>query len=226
MRRTYPRALLLVPFIVACASTPGARPEASSAADHEAQARKHDAEMNDCKNQVPPLGSVCWSSVAQPSSDKVLERTEMHHKMAADHRAASATLRDAESRACAGISESDRDQSPFEHREDLVSVEPLFVHPVKSDGSQALGSAVGASLKFRALPGMTTEWLQRVIECHTARNAAMGYAMPEMKDCPLMLKGVTATVSSTGDGFAVAVRSDDVETAIEIQKRAKELAPQ
>ena len=69
----------------------------------------------------------------------------------------------------------------------------------------------------------TAEWLQRVIECHMARNAAMGYAMPEMSDCPLMLKGITATVASTGDGFSVAVQSDDAITANEIHKRTEAL---
>jgi len=42
--------------------------------------------------------------------------------MAADHRAAAQALRDAEGTSCGGIAESDRDVSPFDHREDITSV--------------------------------------------------------------------------------------------------------
>ena len=45
--------------------------------------------------------------------------------------------------------------------------------------------------------------------------------MPEMNDCPLSLRGVTATVTSTGRGFAIEVRSEDVGTATEIKRRAE-----
>jgi hypothetical protein len=70
---------------------------------------------------------------------------------------------------------------------------------------------------------MTAEWLQHVVDCHVARNASMGYAMPEMSDCPLMLKNATATVTSTGNGFAVTIRSDDMDTVREIRRRAEAL---
>lgn len=220
MRPTRRQMLLLIPIAIGCASTPGARPQDSSVAGHDSQARQHEAVMNDCKNQNPAPGSVCWSSLTHPSADEVVKRTEMHRRMAADHRAASAALRDAESRACVGIPESDRDESPFQHREDIVGVDPAYAPGSSKSGGQR---AIGATVKFRALPGMTAEWLQRVTDCHMARNAAMGYAMPEMSDCPLMLKDVTATVSSVGDGFAVAIRSDDVGTALAVQKRAEAL---
>ena len=82
---------------------------------------------------------------------------------------------------------------------------------------------VGSTVVFRALPGMTAEWLQRVVDCHVARSAAAGFDMPEMSFCPLELKDVKATVASTGDGFAVNVSSENPATVAEIQKRAQAL---
>jgi hypothetical protein len=63
--------------------------------------------------------------------------------------------------------------------------------------------------------------LQRIVDCHLARNAALGHEAPEMPDCPLVPKGVTGKVTATSDGFAVAVASDDSATAAEILRRAR-----
>ena len=45
--------------------------------------------------------------------------------------------------------------------------------------------------------------------------------MPEMGYCPLVPKGVEATVSSTRTGFAVDVTSDDSATVKGIIRRAE-----
>lgn len=47
--------------------------------------------------------------------------------------------------------------------------------------------------------------------------------MPEMGYCPLMLKDVTAAVSSTGSGFAITVAAKDSATAAEIWRRMQAL---
>jgi hypothetical protein len=85
--------------------------------------------------------------------------------------------------------------------------------------------AGGGRVVFRAVPGMTVEWLQQLVNCHLARAEAVGYSMPEMSYCPLMLKGVSAAVSATADGFAVEVTSDDPSTAAEIWRRVRALKP-
>jgi hypothetical protein len=82
---------------------------------------------------------------------------------------------------------------------------------------------MGAIITFRAVKGMTAQWLQRVVDCHLARNAALGHELPEMAYCPLVPKDVSAHVSATDTGFAVAVRSDDATTAAEILGRARSL---
>ncbi len=85
-------------------------------------------------------------------------------------------------------------------------------------------SVRGAVVTFHAVPGMTAEWLQRVVDCHVARNASMGFSMPEMPYCPLAVKGARGTVASTGNGFAVMVESDDSTAAQEILRRSQALA--
>jgi hypothetical protein len=44
-----------------------------------------------------------------------------------------------------------------------------------------------------------------------------------MPFCPLTTRGAQARVRSVGDGFAVAIRSDDAEASKEILKRAEAL---
>jgi hypothetical protein len=159
---------------------------------------------------------ACWSSNFNPTAEH-LDEAKKHRKMAADHRAASAALQDAEANACAGLSPDDRDMSPFAHRADLAGVEPLF-----GGGPYGKGAAIeGAVIGFRALPGMTGPLLQRLVNCHLARNAALGHNVPEMPYCALVPKGVRATVAATDTGFAVYVRGDDADTAREVLRRAK-----
>jgi hypothetical protein len=137
------------------------------------------------------------------------------------HREASEALLRAEAAACVGVAPEDRDVSPFRHREDIASASPL-PRPDTSQGAPALRGAV---LVFRPVPGLSTARLQRVIDCHLARNASLGpSAMPEMSYCPLAVAGAGATVSSAGDQLAVAVVSDDPAAAQEILRRARLLS--
>ena len=214
-----------------CAA-PGTAPQDMSAAQHEAMAKQEDSaaaghEVQHDPNAVEktehcPRGSSnpCWTSTANPTQ-KHASDAESHKEMAAKHRAAAAALAQAEATACSGIDAEDRDVSPFYHREDIVAVAP-FDRTV-SQGKQTRSVAAGATIKFRAVPMLTAEWLQHEVDCHLARAAAVGFKMPEMSYCPLALKGVKATVSSAGDGFLVQVASDDSNTAKEILSRAQAL---
>ncbi len=225
--------------IASCASTtPGAQPHDMGAAQHEAMASNEEKAAQQHASQYSPDASVktqrcgrggrvttgldegCWTSSTNPTAAH-LEDAEKHRKMAADHRAASQALRDAEARACGGISDEDRDESPFAHREDIISVEPLTVGT--TSGRSQSARMVGAVVTFRAVPGMTAQWLQRVVDCHLARNSALGHDVPEMPSCPLVPKDVTATVSATNAGFGVAIRAENAETANEVLRRAHAL---
>ena len=215
--------------LVACASTPGAQPADMSAVQHEQAAAAHEAQATPHAEQYQPGAQQgkttcdgkhpCWTSVSNPTQGH-LDDANKHRKMAADHRAAAQALRSAEAQACAGISDDDRDMSPFYHREDITSVQPAVV---QKTGKERGEQVVGAVVVFRAVPGLTAEWLQRIVECHIARNNALGNDMPEMPYCPLVPKGITAKVSSTGDGFAVTIESQDPNTAKEVLRRAQAL---
>jgi hypothetical protein len=216
--------------LIACASTPGARPSDMSAVQHEQAAASHEGEATPHAEQYSPAAQQatnhcdgkhpCWTSTSNPT-DLHLSDAKKHRRMAADHRAAGQTLRAAEAQSCAGISDDDRDISPFYHREEITSVQPANAPSPRGKGDP--GHVTGAVVTFRAVSGLTAEWLQRIVDCHIARNNALGNDMPEMPYCPLVPKGVTAKVSSTGDGFAVTIESQDPNTAQEILRRAQSL---
>jgi hypothetical protein len=212
-----------------------------SAAQHEREAEAHAATGETHAEQYDPsatttrercraraggaanagadIGDICWTSVTNPTQTHLRQAAE-HRRHAADHRAGSAALRDAEASACVGLSQEDRDMSPFDHAEDIASVEPLAELETSDAASRR---TAGAVVTFRAVPGMTAEWLQRVIDCHLARNASLGHVVPEMPNCPLVPNGAQARVSSTASGFAIAIRSADSATAREILSRAQRL---
>lgn len=222
----------------ACASTtPGSRPSEMSATSHEAEAKRHADQASTHSAQFDPKATereercrggraratsdTCWTSVTNPTSAH-LEEAERHRKMAADHRGGSKALQDAEASACAGLDADDRDTSPFDHREDIVKSEALqaTAPSVKGGSSQRV---LGASVTIKAVPGLTKEYLQRLVNCHLARNASMGFAMQEMASCPLSVKGASVTVESAGPSFRVDIRADDSQAAVEILRRAKSL---
>jgi hypothetical protein len=232
-------------LVAACAtSAPGAQPHEMSAEAHERAAEQH-AQAGDEHNAqfrpqqalerercapgrpLPRAGGsvaedVCWTSVHNPSAVHLWEAADHRHQ-AADHRAASADLRAAEAKACAGLDPDDRDMSPFQHTEDIVAVKPLVMSEFDARGRPPSERTLGALVTFRAVPGLSAEWLQRIVDCHLARNAALGHEVPEMPDCPLVPAGVEAHVSSAGKGFAVAVRSNNPKVAREILSRAERL---
>lgn len=230
------RLLLSSLLLTACAGrNPGARPHDMGATEHEATAATHDAEADAAAANYDPNATEtqrrcgggkgahpCWTVVTNPT-DAWLAEAEKHRKMAAEHRAASEALRAAEEAACAGLDEDERAISPFEWAaSDIASLEP---YTVQRGGKQPDDHLVGAVVTVRAVEGLTTEWLQRVAECHLARNAAVGHAIPEMPNCPLVPKGASVSVSSTGTGFSVAIRSSDDEAAADILARARRLTP-
>ena len=241
MTQSYRMTLLMLRLTVAGCATPGARPEDMSAAQHRRQAdfesgtaEKHQGQYEAtrttrerCRGRIDAARvgvdfyDICWSSVTNPTESHLGE-AEKYRRRAADHRAAAAALGETEERACSGVAPDDRDISPFEHHEDIAAVEPLTERV--GTGKVPVPRTTGVVVTFRAVPGLTTEWLQRVVDCHLARNVSLGHEMPEMPNCPLVPKGAEARVSSTGNGFAVAIRSDDPISAAEILARATRLS--
>lgn len=226
--------LLLPVMLAACGPAAGTQPHDLNVPEHEAAAAKEEQQAADHADQHDPnasaseercsagKGRVCWTVTSNPT-DEHAKTAEQHHHLAAQHRAASESLRQAEQHACAGLTDEDRDVSPFAHVADIRSVAPLKEERAVGKNKEAFEA--GATVVFQAAPGLTEEWLQRIVNCHLARNAAVGHDMAEMDYCPLVPRGVQAKVRSVGDGFAVDVRSDDAATAAEIWRRAQKLSP-
>ena len=200
----------------------------TTAARLDGKATKDEAEYDGfarngmCRGRMRSSEDVCWTSAVNPT-EPYLRHAEEHRREAATHRAAATTLRSAEAAACIGVGEVDRDVSPFDHVEDILRVEPLRGGVTRYlEAPQTEGVVV----VFRPLPGMTTPWLQHLIDCHLARNAALGNDRIRFKHCLLVPRGVDATVTKAADGFAVTIRAHDKETAEELFRRADLLVTQ
>jgi hypothetical protein len=161
-------------------------------------------------------GNQCLGNIGNITSEH-LRAAEEHRRHAAEHRAASKLLRDTEARACAGVAEEDRDVSPFFHGEDIVRVDALRAETPKGP------VPLGARIVFRPIPGMTVAWLQRIVDCHLARNSVLGLDTIDMDYCPLAMRNVTAHVIRVWDGLAVDVQSSDSAAAVRILARANAL---
>ncbi|HVY49013.1 MAG TPA: hypothetical protein VHB21_24150 [Minicystis sp.] len=223
-------SLLFVSF--ACASTPAPHAPAMGAAAHEAEAAAHERAAAEeaaafesslgrwrtrcLPNAVEGADVPCWTRRENPTQEH-LDRAAAQRRLAAEHRAAAQTLRDAEARACAGVPEGDLSTSPLQRSADILTVEPLL----SWGPPKPFGTLEGAAIVLRAVPGLTYDYMRQLVACHLARNAAMGFALPEMASCPLSVPGATATVEASDGGFRIEVRGDDAE---EILARAHRLA--
>jgi len=196
--------LALLLDVTACAASPGTRPDQNSVLGHEELARQHEAAARDL--------------VVHPTQD-VIKQWKSHMKMAARHHSAAQQLQAAEQHACAGLSPQERQLSPFGAPANVEGVDVLYEgFSLRSGGAPEIGAAV----RIRPSTGVTRKWLQRLVDCHLAQHASLGYPMPHMADCPLM-KGAVASVSSPAGGLAIAIRSEDRDVAAEIVRRAETL---
>ena len=222
---------------------PGTRPHEMSVAGHMSGARAEDSSADAHRSQYDPAltersercgggsatrlldaGGPCWTSVTNPTEAHV-RMAEQHRKVAAKHRAAAQALRDAEASACTGVSEYDRNVSPFAHREDIASVTPLTERVSGGKGVPPIERTFGARITFHDVPGLTVERLQGIVDCHLARNAALGHEAADMPYCPLVPNGVTAQVLQTESGhLTVEVRARDSRGAEDVWSRAAQLS--
>ncbi len=221
--------------LLACAPT-GTRPSDMSASQHEAMAAKEEAEAKEhaealdlrrtresCMAQAQtggPFADPCWRSFSAPEERQLLE-LDRHRVLAAAHRRAARQLRSTEDKACRGLAPHDRDTSPFAHTADILSVTTL--PPGVPDAALPRGASGGARVAFRPVPGLTLEGLQHLVACHLARNAELGFDMPEMSYCPLAIKGVSATAARAGDVLVVDLQSKEPDVIREIRRRAEAL---
>ncbi len=105
----------------------------------------------------------------------------------------------------------------------LESARPLYA--AASPGGNAAGGnysrLIGASIKLFAGKGFTAEWLDRALECHSARRVLGRIPATAIPDDPFWLPGrmVDIEVAATRDGFQVYIRGQNVKDAEEILAR-------
>ena len=75
----------------------------------------------------------------------------------------------------------------------------------------------GAQVFVRAEPGMSAAYLQRVVNCQASSGMGAG---------PLSVPGVTATVVEQGQHFVVQIVAPTLDSAKQVQERARALATQ
>jgi hypothetical protein len=221
--------VLALSLVAACgAPTNGA--VHPSAAQYQANAAREEVEAKKDRDRYDPNArttfehcvsrrddaAACWTEDYNPTVAH-LEEARKHQRTAAHFRQLSQVMLDVEARECSGLSEHDRDTSPFAHVQDIINIEPLDVSSGKGIRRE------GAAFTFRPIPGMRLEWFQQVVRCHVARNDAMGHDVPDMAYCPLVPPNVQATVKQTELGFVVEVSSGTRSTITEILRRADAL---
>jgi hypothetical protein len=191
-----------------------AKQHEQSAAEHRAAAGSYGGLQAACQDNAP-----CWSALATQAG-REQEQSDRQLKLAAEHRAKAKGLRDAEQRSCSGVSDYDRAVSPFFHQKDIADVAPIIDSSAEAKGRRVQGITV----TFRAVEGLTAERLQKIADCHIARNTALGHDVPELHDCPLVPK-VTALVTSGPKGLQISIRGQDSAAVDEVIRCSRVIEP-
>jgi len=139
---------------------------------------------------------------------------------AQQHLEAAKRLRDEEQVACYGVPDADRMQGPFAHPDRITGIEIVRDRGVYPKGQL---EPVGVAIDLRAEPGMTEQWLGRVVACHIAHVAVVGQ---DSQPALLSVAKTRVSISSTPVGFRVTVRStsQDRDVARSVVEKGQELA--
>lgn len=203
-QRITAHAWIFAPLVAAACASAGTRPHDMSAAEHERAAKNDDERAKTHTREYDEgawqpagdCGEFCFSTWSNPAGEHA-GLARRHRRLAAKHRAASETLRNAEAEACQDIPERDRDVSPFFHSDDIVGFERL-----PQAGAEG---PVSFRVHFEAIHGVDVDAMQRLLDCHLARNAARGHEAPEMPYCPLVPTGVEAKAEATDTGVDIVL---------------------
>ncbi|HXX68425.1 MAG TPA: hypothetical protein VEK07_14645 [Polyangiaceae bacterium] len=121
---------------------------------------------------------------------------------------------------CADV-EGDSNLNAVLSGEAVDYVKPLYANLSDPRGSQE-SQLRGATVMVRALPGMTAEWLDRQLKCHSATET-LGQSEAPSTD-PFFLPGtpVTIAVRPLGSAFAVDISAFPPKAAHRILNRAND----
>lgn len=168
---------------------------------------------------VLALGGGCATSarVLLSASEHEAEARWGEADAAAEHLAAARRIRDQAEQVCSGVDEYAR-QEPFPDRRTVASVGWLM-HPHRRGAKQLHG----ARLMLAAHAPRAGE-LQRMLDCHLARSAALGWDRPEASSCPLCVRGASAKAVEGKGGPRIEVDTGGGPAAEEVWRRARLLA--
>jgi hypothetical protein len=138
--------------------------------------------------------------------------------LAQEHLEAATRLRNEERVACDGVPDADRLGGPFAQAQNVTHVDVVRDRVLLPKGFL---EPVGVAVYLRAEPGMTQQWLGRIVACHVAHVAAMG---GEDRPSPLSVANTQVAVSSTSVGFRITVTSKDSGIARSVIDKGEELA--
>ncbi len=169
-----------------------------------------------------PLGcattdTASFRQMSAADHDRVASALSADTQTASEHASAAQQLRDAERVACTGVPSKDRDAGPFADRGRIESIEIL------RDRTWAKGmiQPIGVAIDLRSEPGITEQWLSRILECHMAHQAVVGRTAYDSS--PLAQYGSKVTVTATATGFRVTITSKDIDVARSVIAKGESL---
>jgi hypothetical protein len=171
--------------------TLGIRGHELAAREHELSAanhRRNAGKFAPCANSATgcPTGSI--SPVMAIEYEQAV--TDQH--LADQHRARIEDLRDAEHQACSGLLDRDGHVMSFGHVEEVRRIE------------KAGSSVVSVMLTATNDGGLKLDEVERVVQCHLARNASRGLDAMDAGSCPFV-PGARATVRADGRNLSVTI---------------------
>jgi hypothetical protein len=235
----------MLAVVAACGSSRPAQPlvppQPMSAEEHRAEAERHEAEAKHLEAEAGRNESAghasdyrcgdtvlfdqstsgterltlrvpCWSAEVA-GSDAQRRAAARAHEEAAHHRAAARNLEQTESKSCGTMAPDERDHSPFWHRSDILTV-------TRVDHG---GHLQGATILFRRVPSLTTEWMKQAISCQQARAAALGWDPSYMSYDPSLHPDARVEVKDDRAGVRVTISSGNSDAAALIASRAEAL---
>jgi hypothetical protein len=125
----------------------------------------------------------------------------------------SAALAEAELVSCKGISERELAHSPFAHKQ---AIEAIIPH-------REAGQLRGVRVVFKAVPGLTADWMRRAIACQRARHEVLSTPSYLLDDPTLVDGADIAVYRQPGGKIEVVVATQDSHAAQLALSRAQEL---
>lgn len=153
------------------------------------------------------LATPCFDVTEEAGNHARFEAHRERAEAARDRKIA-ANLAEAELHSCKGIPEREREHSPFAHRSAIASVTP---------------QPHGVAIAFKPVNGLSAAWMERAIQCHQARFAALGNPIDYLPGDPTLVPGAHVSVTAEGKVLTVLIETPDADGSALALQRAQEL---